>query len=322
MDLSIIIINWNSKGYLRECLKSIPQAATGLECEVLVIDNASYDGAAQMLAQEFSHVTFIQSDRNLGFSAANNRAARQAKGDFLLFLNPDTIVMGKSLGTLVDALRKLPHAGAVGAKLLNTDRTLQTSCVQSFPTVLNQMLDCEMLRRRFPRSTLWGMAALFDGSHQPAPVEAISGACFMVKRHVFDRLGGFDERYFMYSEDIDLAYRIHREGFNCYYVPEATVIHHGGGSSKSAGNGFSATMMRESIFRFMQFRKGRSAAVLFRVVILFSALVRMGFILLSLPFHLLRFPHCRSAMRKWLAILKWSVGGEQWAGLAPERESL
>lgn len=322
MDLSIIIINWNSKGYLRECLRSIPQTPAGLECEILVIDNGSYDGSAEMLAQEFPQVTFIQSERNLGFSSANNRAARQAKGDYLLFLNPDTVVTGQSLGILVDALRKLPHAGAVGAKLLNTDGTLQTSCVQSFPTVLNQMLDCELLRHWFPLSNLWGMATLFNGSHEPAPVEAVSGACLMVKHHVFERLGGFDERYFMYSEDIDLAYRIYREGFKCYYVPSAILIHHGGGSSKSAGNGFSATMMRESVYRFMQFRKGRSTAALFRIVILFSALVRMGFILLSVPFHLLRIQRCCSAMRKWLAILKWSVGGEQWAELAAERESV
>ena len=321
MDLSIII-NWNSKGYLRDCLKSIPQAAAGLAYETLVIDNGSYDGSAEMLAQEFPHVTFIQSERNLGFSSANNRAARQAKGNFLLFLNPDTVVLENALETLVDALHKLPHAGAVGAKLLNTDRSLQTSCVQSFPTVLNQMLDCELLRRWFPRSGLWGTAALLNRSHEPALVEAISGACIMVKRHVFERLGGFDERYFMYSEDIDIAYRIHQEGFNCYYVPEAILIHHGGGSSKSAGNGFSATMMRESIFRFMQFRKGRSAAVLFRIVILFSALIRMGLIILSIPFHFLRFSRCYFAMRKWLAILKWSLGGEQWAELAAERKSL
>src|SRR5215469_4017761 len=103
MDLSIIIINWNSKGYLRDCLKSIPQAAAGLAYETLVIDNGSYDGSAEMLAQEFPHVTFIQSERNLGFSSANNRAARQAKGNFLLFLNPDTVVLENALETLVDA---------------------------------------------------------------------------------------------------------------------------------------------------------------------------------------------------------------------------
>lgn len=313
MDLSIIIINWNSKGYLRECLKSVPQAAADLEYEILVIDNASYDGSAEMLAQEFPHVTFIQSERNLGFSGANNRAARQAKGDFLLFLNPDTLVMGNSLGILVDAVRKLPHAGAVGAKLLNTDRTLQTSCVQSFPTVLNQVLDCELLRRWFARSHFWGMAALFNGSHEPVSVEAISGACFMVKRHVFECLGGFDERYFMYSEDIDLAYRIHQEGFKSYYVPQAVLVHHGGGSSNKAANGFSNVMLRESIYRFMRLHHGWPQAACYRLSIAISALFRLPLVVGVSMLHQRSDLNGRARLGKWISIFRWSLGMESWA---------
>src|ERR1017187_2294182 len=151
MDLSVIIINWNSRDYLRECLISVIGGTGDLTCEILVIDNASHDGAAQMVAAEFPRVTYIQSDRNLGFSGGNNHAARQATGDFLLFLNPDTVVEGDTLVKLVGALRRQPDAGIAGARLLNSDRTLQTSCVQAFPTVVNQFLDCEWLRRRFPR---------------------------------------------------------------------------------------------------------------------------------------------------------------------------
>jgi len=313
MDLSIIIINWNSKAYLRECLKSLAGSANILECEILVIDNASYDGSALMVATEFPRVTFIQSDRNLGFSGGNNRAARQAKGDFLLFLNPDTVGEGDALVKLVQTLRRLPDAGIVGARLLNSDRTLQTSCVQSFPTVVNQVLDCELLRRCFPRSSLWGMAALFGDSLEPVPVEAISGACLMIKREVFERLGGFDERYFMYSEDIDLGFKVHQAGYKCYYMPTATVIHHGGGCSRNARSAFSNVMIRESVYRFMRLHRGRLAAGCFRLSIGISALLRLP---VAMAIWLVRKEpglNAAASVRKWISIFRWSLGMESWS---------
>lgn len=314
MDLSVIIINWNSKAYLRECLGSLRLATKGLACEVLVIDNASYDGCAAMLAAEFPEVRFIQSDQNFGFSGGNNRAAREAQGEFLLFLNPDTLVSETALKHLVEALRRLPQAGAVGARLLNSDGSLQTSCIQAYPTVLNQVLDSEWLRRRFPTSSLWGMAPLFNARTEPSPVQAISGACVMIARQVFARIGGFDERYFMYSEDLDLSFKVQAAGFNCYYVPAATVIHHGGGSSKSARNLFSVVMMRESVQRFLRFNRGWRSAWGYRLAMGTTALVRL---VLILPLLLLKprvVTHGRGSLQKWHAILRWSLGLESWTG--------
>jgi GT2 family glycosyltransferase len=313
MDLSIIIINWNSKTYLTECLKSLVGSANNLEYEILVIDNASYDGSALMVATEFRGVTFIQSDRNLGFSGGNNRAARQAKGDLLLFLNPDTVVEGDSLVKLVQALRCIPDAGIVGARLLNSDRTLQTSCIQSFPTIINQVLDSKLLREKFPRSRLWGIAPLFNDSFDPSPVEAISGACVMIKRDLFESLGGFDERYFMYSEDIDLSFRVQRSGYKCYYVAATTVIHHGGGSSQNARSAFSNVMIWESVYRFMRMHRGRFAAGLFRLAIGISALLRL---IIAMAVWLVRKSvglDVQAPVRKWVSILRWSFGMEPWA---------
>ena len=313
MDLSIIIINWNSCAYLRECLKSLGGNGNDLMQEILVIDNASHDGSAQMVAAEFPCVTFIQSDRNLGFSGGNNCAERQAKGDFLLFLNPDTIVEGDALGKLVQTLRWLPDAGIVGARLLNGDRTLQTSCVQSFPTVINQVLDCELLRRWFPCSSLWGMAALFGDSLEPVPVEAISGACLMIKREVFERLGGFDERYFMYSEDIDLGFKVHQAGYKCYHVPAATVIHHGGGCSRNARSAFSNVMIRESVYRFMHLHRGRLAAGCFRLSIGISALLRLPVVMAIWLVRKETGLNAATSVRKWISIFRWSLGMESWS---------
>ena len=260
MEVSIIIINWNSKAYLRSCLNSLQEHTRDIQFEVLVVDNASFDGCGGCWRAEFPGVCFIQSDENLGFSRGNNLAARSARGNTLLFLNPDTELSRPAIEKLYRALMSLPNAGAVGPRLLNSDGTLQTSCIQSFPTVVNQLVDSEALRGLFPRSRLWGMSALFKAGDEPAAVEGISGACLMVKRDVFERVGGFDDRYFMYAEDIDLSFKIHQAGRGLYYIPDAQVVHHGGGSSQSARSAFSVVMMRESVYRFLRFRRGRVSA--------------------------------------------------------------
>jgi GT2 family glycosyltransferase len=313
VDLSIIIINWNSKAFLRECLKSVFAGTRGLHCEILVIDNASHDGSAQMVEKEFPQATFIQSAHNLGFSGGNNRAARRAKGDFLLFLNPDTVVEGDALLKLIQVLRRFPDAGIVGARLLNSDRTLQTSCVQSFPTVANQVLDCELLRRWFPRSPLWGMGALFGDSLEPVPVEAVSGACLMIKREVFERMGGFEEHYFMYSEDIDLAFRAHQIGFKCCYVPGTTVIHHGGGSSRNTRGAFANVLLRESVYRFMRLHRGRFPAGCFRLAIGISALLRIPVAAANWLVRKGNGLDATASVGKWTSIFRWSLGMESWA---------
>jgi len=313
MDLSVIIINWNSKNFLEDCLASLQRSAQDVVHEVLVVDNASYDGSEQLLATEFPRVKYIQSERNLGFAGANNIAARRAKGDLLLFLNPDTVMEGDAIRQLVDALRRLPGAGIAAPRLLNTDRTLQTSCIQSFPTVLNQALDCDWLRRWFPQSSWWGNAALFNGSAEPVAVEAVSGACLMIKRELFERLKGFDDRYFMYSEDIDLAFKCGQAGFKCYHVPAAIIIHHGGGSSQNASGAFSNVMIRESVYRFMRQHRGRLRAQCFRVVIGISALVRLPLAASLCCFRQGAGGRARARVSKWVSVIRWSLGMESWA---------
>ena len=188
-------------------VRSWPRRA-GLEFEIIVIDSASFDGCAEMLRKEFPQVRFIQSQENLGFAKSNNLAFRSATGESVLFLNPDTEIVGPAINVLHSALKMLPDAGVVGGRLLNSDGTVQTSCVQAFPTILNQLLNAESLRRRFPRSRLWGMAPLFDAGTKPKLVEAISGACVMLPRLLLEKIGVFSKDYFMYSEDIDLSYKV------------------------------------------------------------------------------------------------------------------
>ena len=309
MDLSIIIVNWNSVGYLSDCLRSVEYEMRDslLSFEVVVIDSASYDGCDRFLHEHHPRVRFVQCNRNLGFGRANNLAFESSRGDAVLFLNPDTEVVGPAIATLHRRLRELPDAGVVGCRLLNSDGSLQTSCVQSFPTLLNQALDFEGLRQRWPASWLWGTAALYAGNPAPQSVEALAGACVMLRREVFARIGRFSDEYFMYAEDIDLCHKAHAAGLVNYYVPEVSVIHHGGGCSQEAPSNFSVVLMRESICRYLAKTRGRFYGELDRASRLGVALLRLAALkALALRGRAAVAPE-PAARRKWLAVLRWSV---------------
>lgn len=308
MNLSVIIVNWNSRDYVRRCLGSLFRHSPGTDFEVIVIDGASFDGCDRMLASEFQSVRFFQSPENIGFARANNLGARHARGRHLLFLNPDTELLEDTPGILCERIDRLPDAGAVGCRLLNGDGTLQGSCVQSFPTAVNQMLDSDYLRLHFPRSPLWGAAALHAAGRTPAEVEAISGACLLAQRECFEQVGGFTERYFMYGEDLDLCFKIRRAGKKVFYLPETSLIHFGGGSSRNVASEFSTVMMRESVFQFILRNRGGRAALRYRLGMAFSALIRLLLCGPMLLFGGRIVRHGSGSIGKWIAVLRWSLG--------------
>ena len=231
IDLSIIIVNWNSANYIRKCISSIYENTKGIDFEIVVVDNASYDECESILKSEFPHVIFVQSTRNIGFAKANNLGFKYSFGETLLFLNPDTEIIGPALNQMLSFLQSTPDAGAVGCKLLNSDLSLQTSCIQPYPTILNQVLDIEYLKLRCPKLKLWGIWPLFHNNGNPEEIEVVSGACIMIKRNTFDKVEQFSTDYFMYTEDIDLCYKINQAGYKIYYIDDANIIHHGGGST-------------------------------------------------------------------------------------------
>ena len=312
MDLSIIIVNWNSADYLRKCLRSIHETVKNLNYEVNVIDNASYDGADAIIAQEFPSVRFIQSSKNLGFARANNEAFKASSGQSVVFLNPDTEVQGNAIESLHEQLRKLPQAGAVGPTLLNSDMTVQTSCIQTFPTISNQALDMEVLRGKFPRLKLWGMQALYSNTDIPAVVEVISGACLMVRRDVFENVGMFSTDYFMYTEDIDLCYKIRTAGYKAYFVKDARVIHHGGRSTKKADHNFvSDVEMRKSVYRYFQKTKGAKYADIYKLSLKIAAVLRLivlSFMSKNLGIKAGKTIEIRASTMKWMSIYEWTMG--------------
>ena len=309
MDLSIVIVNWNSRDDLKKSLASIVRDTRDLEYEIVVIDSGSHDGCDRMLRQHFPHVRFIQSAENLGFAKANNRAFRTTTGRCVLFLNPDTEAVGAAVTVLYAGLQSLPDAGVVGCKLLNSDGTIQSSCIRAIPTILNRMLDSNVLRRRWPKSRLWGTAALYEEGLESREVEAVSGACLMMRRDRFIEVGGFSEDYFMYAEDIDLWYKSRQRGFKNYYVPQATVIHHGGNSSQHASSSFSAVMIPEASWRFLRKTRGVGYGFCYRLGMCASALGRLLIVGLASPFWILgrRRAAWKATGDEWCAVLWWTL---------------
>lgn len=317
-QVSIILVNWRSKDYVRSCVESIAREPKHDDFEVLVIDNDSGDGCGTML-KGFPHVHYIESSSNLGFARANNLAVTQSRGRHILFLNPDTEVCANAIETLAAALETHPEAGMVGARLLNTDGTLQTTCVTAVPNILNQTLNLAWLRAAFPKWSIWGMQALYNTSSAPSTVDAISGACMMLRRDVVEQVGGFSTEYFMYAEDMDICVKVRKAGYFILYVPEAVVIHHGGrSSSQREESHFSSIAIRESLMHFFTIHRGLPYAWLCRATMGVVCTVRLIALALAAPLALhprgARF--LRRAWSKWASILAWCIG---WAETSSQR---
>jgi hypothetical protein len=314
-DLSIIVVNWNSVVFLQKCLSSVQSSVAGISYEIIVVDNASYDGSREIVKKEFPSVVYIQAPRNEGFAKANNLGFQVSTGRNILFLNPDTEVVGPAIRTMLGTLDSDKKAGAAGAKLLNSDGSVQTSCIQAFPTILNQILDFDLLRRMFPRASMWGCASLFTALPGPFEVEVISGACLMVKREVLEAVGLFDPRYFMYSEDVDLCFRIRRGGWKNYFVETAIVTHHGGqSSSKASESEFTAVMLRESRYIYMSLWLGRLYAMGYRISTILVALARIAAVALfvTMTLGLADTVSVERVVSKWYRVLRWAFGMEAW----------
>ncbi len=230
-DLSVCIVNWNTRSDLEKAIASTLADADGLQVEVVVVDNGSTDGSADMVRQSFPSVTLIESGENLGFSRGYNLAAEHASGRHLLMLNPDTEVRGGALAALVKHLDSHPKTGAVGPRLVNPDGSLQHSC-RRFPRPMAAIFRNTPLGRLFPGNRFTRDYLMADWDHHtPREVDWLSGAAICIRREAWEQVGGFDEGFFMYAEDIDWCLRAHRAGWQVHYLPEAVIMHHIGRGS-------------------------------------------------------------------------------------------
>ena len=233
MRLSVVFLSYNTRDLTRQALSAVLAAAKGLEAEIFVVDNASVDGSADMVAEEFPQVKLIRNPANVGFAAGNNVALRQVTGEYALLINTDTIVRRDALRTMVEFLDAHPEAGACGCKILDPDGTLQLDSRRGFPTPLAAFCKMSGLSRLFPKHPLIAHYHMtYLDPEQTAEVEVLSGSCMMVRKAAMDEVGLLDESYFMYGEDIDWCYRFHQAGWKSYYVPTTAIIHFRGESGR------------------------------------------------------------------------------------------
>ena len=252
LDLSVVIPSYNTRELIEQALRTVVEAAKEIEVEIIVVDNASRDGSADMVAAEFPAVRLIRNERNLGFAGANNMAFRQARGRHVLLLNSDTIVRPDTLRCLVDFLDAHPQAGAAGCKILNPDGTFQHDCRRGFPTPMAALYKLSGLSRLFPHNPRFARYNLtYLDPDELSEVDALSGSCMIVRREVLEQVGLLDEAYFMYGEDLDWCYRMRQAGWRIYYVPSTTIIHFRGRSGR-------AETMR------VQYRKNEAMAIFVR----------------------------------------------------------
>jgi GT2 family glycosyltransferase len=225
VDISIVIVAWNAKRYLELCLASLEAAPPRRSIEILVVDNASADGTAEMIEEHYPTVKLIKSPENLGFSKGNNVAIRQAQGRYVALVNPDVIVFPGCLDALADFLDQNPKVGNVGPRILNPDRSLQSSC-RRFPTLWNNFCSAFGLATKFKNSKFFAGEHMFYFPHdRTLAVDVIVGCFSFIRRETFDQVGLLDEDLFMYGDDVDWCRRARNKGWEMMFYPGAESIH-------------------------------------------------------------------------------------------------
>ncbi|ERI94312.1 glycosyltransferase, group 2 family protein [Clostridiales bacterium oral taxon 876 str. F0540] len=234
MDLSIIIVSYNTIELLRNCLKSIYENTRNLEYEVWVVDNQSKDGSPNMVEAEFPQTKLIRNTINGGFSQANNLAINQCKESrYILILNPDTIVPQATLEETVSFMDGHQNIGCIGCKVVKPDGSLDRACKRGFPSPWNSLTYLLKLDRIFPNSKLFGgYNATYIDENQESEIDSLVGAFMMLRQQTIQGVGLLDDTFFMYGEDIDWCYRIKQAGWKNYYYPKVKIIHYKGESSK------------------------------------------------------------------------------------------
>jgi len=235
-DASVILVSFNTRGLLRECLLTLQREAGGVSYETIVVDNASSDGSADMVGADFPEVTLIRSKINLGFAAANNRAFKVARGRYIVLLNSDAFLRPGALAMSIEHMDASPRVGLAGGRLVGRDGSWQPSA-RMYPSTLNNLLLMSGLPAKFPKSRLLGrMDRTWADPLRPAQVDWVPGAYSIIRRSVLDRIGFFDERFFLYYEEVDLCRRVTAAENEIWYWPDIVVEHLGGESAKTLKN--------------------------------------------------------------------------------------
>lgn len=235
MKLSVIIVNYNVRAYLEQCLRTVFEAMKGIDGDVFVVDNLSTDGSVEMVREKFPAVRLIANKVNVGFSRANNQAVRESTAEYVLLLNPDTVVGEDVFHKVIAFMDAHPKAGGLGVKMIDGTGQFLPESKRGLPTPSVAFFKIIGLTRLFPRSKVFGRYHLGHlAENEAAPIEILSGACMFLRKRTLDEVGLLDESFFMYGEDIDLSYRITMGGYENWYFPDARIIHYKGESTKKS----------------------------------------------------------------------------------------
>jgi hypothetical protein len=271
MTLSVIIVSFNTREMTLDCLRTLESDLAGIPSDVWVVDNASTDGSADAIRESFPNVRLVECNFNVGFGAANNIAMRQARGRYFLLLNSDAFPLPGAIPSLIAYLDSHRQAAVVGPRLLNKDGSLQVSCYK-FPTPLRAWLENLWISAAFPRHSGIGDYRFWPHDSERG-VDFLIGACMLVRRETFEQTGGFDERFFMYSEETDWQRRIRNRGWEIAFTPEARVTHLGGASGASDKKNINRFFM-ESLDRYVLKHHGPLGFVSFRCAMVVGCALR------------------------------------------------
>jgi GT2 family glycosyltransferase len=267
VKISIIIVNYNVEFYLEQCLLSVEKAMKGIDGEIWVVDNNSADRSNRMLEKKFPKVRLVKNSENFGFSVANNQAIRQAKGDYILLLNPDTIVEEDTLHRTIAYMEENPQVGALGVKMLDGNGNFLAESKRGLPTPWVGFYKIVGLAKLFPKSLIFGKYHLgYLNKEEIHEVEVLAGAFMLIQKKVLDKIGLLDERFFMYGEDIDLSYRITQAGFKNVYFPKTSIIHFKGESTKKDSTNYVFVFYRAMLL-FAQKHFSQQNAQFFGIII-------------------------------------------------------
>ena len=270
IDVSVIIVSYNVIKFLQKCLESLYKTPTEVKFEVLVVDNNSTDGSAEMIQLNFPLVHWIQNDHNKGFAAANNQAIMQSSGRYIWMLNPDTILVDDALSPLVNLLDENPQAAVCGSRLLNHDYSLQPSCYP-FPTLGREfwrLFHLDLIRKiaEYPMHQ-WDL-------DKPVEVDNIQGASLLLRRAFLDQIGLLDDSFFMYTEEVDLNYRLKKAGWKIYWEPRSKIIHYGGQSTKLNQTAMFLQLYKTKIQFFRKHYSGITTSF-YKLVLALAAILRI-----------------------------------------------
>jgi N-acetylglucosaminyl-diphospho-decaprenol L-rhamnosyltransferase len=271
-DVSIVIVNWNTRELLAECLTSLYDTITGFTFDVWVVDNASTDGSVEMVRTVFPSVHLILNADNEGFARASNRAMTLCQGCYILLFNSDAIATPGAIQAMLRLGNAEPGAGIVGAQLLNPDGSFQASHTP-FPTLWQEFLTLSGLGRLL--RDRWYPSRGPEADKGPQVVEYVGGACLFVRRQAKEEVGGLDEGYFMYAEEVDWCYAMQQAGWQVWYQPEARIIHLGGGSSRQRQTQREADLYRSRV-RFFRKHYGATAAFGLKTLIYTLTIVKIA----------------------------------------------